>query len=519
MAVATPAKTSGIRDHVRDVAVCFIIPPSPFLADERVFPFIGPLKVAAELRDNGNHVEVLDLSGYANYEDIVREYCRSTDITTFGITATTPQLANAVLVKRAIKKLISGARIILGGPHVTMTHTAYEMDKLVNRERRGTHAWRQLTELFDRLVVGDGELAVYHAIDSRDKRQVIDAGNIKSPLFLERGTLDDYPPPARDLIDLVSYKYEIDGQPAFSVIAQLGCPFQCGFCGGRDSHAFRVARTRSTWNVVGEIESVIGHQPAADSRRLSAVMFYDDELNVTKNGLEDLCIGLITLQDRLGLDMRFRGFVKAELFTQEQADLMYRAGFRVLLSGVESGSNQILNAMRKNTSREINARCMEYAHNAGMKFKALMSLGHPGESQATIDESIEWVLTNRPDEVDWTVITQYPGSPYYDHSEREGDHWVYVEPGGREKLYSANPDFLKDAWFYKGVPGDYTSFVWTDYLGADQLVHLRDQAERVAQEELGLPEIQSVAARQFEHSMAMGLPGNILRSTVDAHEH
>jgi hypothetical protein len=64
-------------------------------------------------------------------------------------------------------------------------------------------------------------------------------------------------------------------------------------------------------------------------------MFYDDELNVTKNGLEDLCKGLIDLQDRIGLEMRFRGFVKAELLTQEQADLMYEAGFRVLLSGVE----------------------------------------------------------------------------------------------------------------------------------------------------------------------------------------
>ena len=511
MAVVTPVKAPAIRDQVRDVAVCFIIPPSPFLADERVFPFIGPLKVAAELRQNGNRVEGLDLSGYANYEEVVKEYCRRTDIVTFGLTATTPQLPSAVLVQRAIKELIPHAQIVLGGPHVTMTHTAYQMDLTVKRERRGTHAWSQLTEMFDRLVVGDGELAVYHAIDPKDERQVIDAGDIKSPLFMKRGSLDDYPVPARDLIDLASYKYEIDGQPAFSVIAQLGCPFQCGFCGGRDSHVFRIARTRSTDHVVGEIESVVRARRSTDAP-LSAVMFYDDELNVTKNGLEDLCRGLIDLQDRIGLEMRFRGFVKAELLTREQADLMYKAGFRVLLSGVESGSNQILDAMRKNTSREINSRCMEYAHEAGMSFKALMSIGHPGESQQTIDESIDWVLENRPEEVDWTVITQYPGSPYYDHSEREGDHWVYVEPRGGEKLYSADPDFLKDAWFYKGVPGDYTSYVWTDYLSADQLVYLRDQAEKVIREELGLPEIQSVAAQQFEHSM--GLSSHVLRSSV-----
>jgi len=65
-------------------------------------------------------------------------------------------------------------------------------------------------------------------------------------------------------------------------------------------------------------------------------MFYDDELNVIPRQLEELCRGLVGLQERLGEEMRFRGFVKAELFTAEQARLMYEAGFRVLLSGVES---------------------------------------------------------------------------------------------------------------------------------------------------------------------------------------
>jgi radical SAM superfamily enzyme YgiQ (UPF0313 family) len=510
MAVATLVR-SDTANRVRDVPVCLIIPPSPFLADERVFPFIGPLKVAAGLRRNGNHVEVIDLSGYANYEEIVASYCGQTEIMTFGITATTPQLPSAFRVMKAVRRLIPNARIILGGPHVTMTYTAYQMDLAAGRARRGTRAWNQLVDHFDRLVIGDGELAVYSAIDPEDDCRIIDAGNIKSPLYLGRGTLDEYPPPARDLIDLDSYKYEIDGHPAFSLIAQLGCPFQCRFCGGRDSHVFRVTRSRSTASVIAEIRNVVVGQRDGKGAPLSAVMFYDDELNVTKNGLEDLCRGLIGLQVELGIDMRFRGFVKAELFTQEQAELMHQAGFRMVLSGVESGSNRILDAMCKNTSREINTRCLEFAHGAGMKFKALMSIGHPGESRQTVQESVDWVLENRPDEVDWTIITQYPGSPYYDHSERNGDHWVYVEPRSGDRLYSSEPDFLKNVCFYKGVPGDYTSYVWTDYLSPEELVLARDEAERVSKVELGLPAIKDAAAEQFDHSMGQAQLDRIIR--------
>lgn len=494
-----------------------MIPPSPFLADERVFPFLGPLKVAAELQKNGNHVEVLDLSGFENYEEIVREYCRSTNVVHFGITATTPQLPNAVLVSKAIKELIPYASTILGGPHATMTHTAYRMDEAAGTERRGTKAWRELEDLFDVIVVGDGEKAIFWALDCdrsyKDNRaEILDAGNIKSPLFMKRGELDDYAWPARDLIDLGSYRYEIDGRPAFSTIAQLGCPFKCGFCGGRDSHVFRVTRTRSAVGVVDEIRMVVEAHLHSE-RPLTGVMFYDDELNVSPGGLEELCRELIALQVDLGIDMRFRGFIKAELFTRDQARLMHEAGFRVLLSGVESGSDFILEVMQKNTTAAINERCLDFAREAGMQFKALMSIGHPGETRATVAESVDWVFRVRPDDVDWTVITQYPGSPYYDHSEAEGDHWLYTEPRTGAKLYSADPQFTEEAWFYKGVPGDYTSYVWTDDLSAEDLVELRDSAEKVTRMRLGLPDVRTVAARQFEHSMGQGLPASVLRSS------
>ena len=68
---------------------------------------------------------------------------------------------------------------------------------------------------------------------------------------------------------------------------------------------------------------------------------------------------LCDLQDKHGVDFRLRGFVKAELFKDEQAEAMYRAGFRWLLTGFESGDPRILSNIKKIAKREDNTRCVD----------------------------------------------------------------------------------------------------------------------------------------------------------------
>lgn len=494
--------------------VCIIIPPSTFLADERVFPFLGPLKVAAELEKNGNRVEVLDLSGYANYEEVADLYARSSDIKNFALTATTPQIPAASRIVQSLRGVAGDCKISLGGAHVTLAHAGMVEDLKAGRLGRGTRAFEQLESIFDRLMVGDGEKSIFAAINQNFQGKVIDASNPRSEFFLQKGTLEQYAFPARHMIDLDSYRFDIDRHRAFSVIGQLGCPFECGFCGGRNSYIFRMARFRHPRSVVKEIEEVI-----LDAKKrgvdYSGVMFYDDELNISSKTVESLCLELVKLQEKLGLEMRFRGFIKAELFTPEQAKLMYQAGFRMLLCGVESGSFEMLKVMKKHTTPLINTLAMQAAREAGIKFKALMSIGHPGESAKTVEESINWVLKNKPDDLDWSIITEYPGSPYFDRSIYDSDKkaWVYTEEKTGHKLYSRAVDYTVEAEYYKGIPGDYTSYVWTDFLTDDVLVEQRELAEKTTRAFLNLPPITEVSALQFEHSMGQGLPGRILRKS------
>lgn len=845
----------------QDSKICLIIPPSIFLLDDRVFLTLGILKVAAVLEQNKYKVDVLDLSGISNYEEVAEEYVKNNDTSIFGFTATTPQIPQTIKIRNKIKELKPESKLILGGPHITLTNAAVKMEQKSNRVDRSHWAFEDLKKNFDSLVCGDGEEAIFEVLNNNFPK-VVDADDTKSPMFLNNKRLDELPWPARHLVDVNSYNYTIDGVKSSSVIFQLGCPYLCSFCSGRNSPFLRRIRTRSSQNAIDEIEylyknygfkgfmcydketeilvktrgfikfnelkeddevcilnplnnemkfeipkrfiikqfegdlivgsgknvnfavtpehrmwvrdysqskntnyrfitaeemvkndrqteflqravwkseevksfsipayetiylgrnkgspkiqkgervfeanswiqfmawylsegscyrpfiknkgknkgrgyricikqsitanpekvkeideiitklgykhSYSSNQFHIDSRELYEYLkqfgtsyfkhvpqefkemsseqiklfidtytkgdgnisktgqhtivsyskkmrddlqemvlksnkwaycdekykritiskqrdtslnepihigrgnnkfgkmkyngnvycvsvstgiilvrrngkaifngqCYDDELNVNKNIIE-LMTGLKKLQNELGVDFKLRGFVKSEIFKEEQAKAMYDAGFRWLLTGFESGSDRILNNIKKRATKDENTRCFEIARKYGLKIKALMSIGHAGESVETINDTKEWLLKVKPDDFDCTIITPYPGSPYYDNSVPYKDNkYVYTSDNG-DKLYSYWLDYTKTSDYYKGIPHEYKAYVFTDYLDENQLVKLRDDLENDVRNKLNIPFNPSKVAQKYEKSMGQSgpLPSFILKTT------
>ena len=312
-------------------SVCLVIPPSAFLLDERVFVSLGVLKVAASLEARNHQVNLLDLSGVENFLNPLADYLATSRDDAIGITATTPQLPAVFQIAAMIRRTRPEIKLILGGPHVTLVNSARKLE--IKRGVAGGRAHRaaeKLEQAFDVICSGDGELAILEALKP-DAPKVIDGDDPKGGLFLTDQMFTDGPLPARHLVDMNSYNYAIEGHRATSLIAQLGCPFNCGFCGGRNSKTLRLIRNRSVSSILQEVERL--HREYG----YTGFMFYDDELNVSKT-LVELMDGLSVLQERLGVEFRLRGFIKAELFTEAHAAAMYRAGFRWLLCGFEAAN-------------------------------------------------------------------------------------------------------------------------------------------------------------------------------------
>jgi len=508
-------------------SITLITPPSVFLMDERVFPSLGILKVAGSLERAGWSVAHLDLCGYSNYGKVVAEYAENVGDHVYGITATTPQLPAAVEIAAAIRSADRFSHIILGGPHVTLVYAAKRVEQKQGRVGRAHRAAERLESIFSTLVAGDGENAIFEAAKFGAPK-VVHADGFKdegqrNSLFLTPQQLNDSVIPARHLVDLDSYNYVIEGVKATSIVAQLGCPFECGFCAGRNSPSFRNIRTRGADAVIEEMV----HMHRVHGIR--GFMFSDDEQNLVNKEFLEFLEKITKTQRDLGTTWKLRGFLKSQLFNEDQAKAMYEAGYRKILIGFESGSPRILSNIKKRATREDNTRCVEIARKYGLEVKALMSVGHPGESEQTINETRRWLLDMNPPDFDVTIITPYPGSPYYDDALPTGETlegkptFVYTckhaYNGEHDRLYQVELDYRTEVDYYKGDPNALViSHVWTDHLSPEDLVRHRNQVEKDVRGRLGIPYYQrsepiDCASINFGHSMGQTpiLPSRMFR--------
>jgi len=293
---------------MKPAKICLICPPSPFLLDERVFPFLGILKIAAAWEAQGAKIDVLDLSGIDNSPEVARNYLdRNPDLAFIGITATTPQMPNAFRIGELVKAS-GNHKLVLGGPHATLIHTAAKREIKNGIFGRAAKEVKRIQKVFDLLICGDGELTLDAILNKDDG--VIDVDDRRSPFFLTNSDFSTLPNPARHLIDLDSYHYYIEGERATSMISQLGCPFRCTFCSGRNSPYLRKIRNRGVGSVIEELEDIYltyGYK---------GMMFYDDELNVSKTMVE-MMNSIGDLGEKHAIEWKLRGFTKAELFTKE----------------------------------------------------------------------------------------------------------------------------------------------------------------------------------------------------------
>ena len=299
------------------------------------------------------------------------------------------------------------------------------------------------------------------------------------------------------------------GQKGTNILTEMGCPFNCSFCAGRNNPFYRRVRYREVDDIIAELRFVM------ETYGIRAFMDFSDEINLLTEPLLEFC------QKLRPLGATFRAFIKANLFTDRQAEAMAEAGFVELCTGVESGSDKILGIIDKQTTREINKQFVDLCRKHGMRAKAFMSLAQAGESYETAMATKDWLLWARPDDFDVTVVTVYPSTPYWDQREFVGEVdgkrvCRYTKRSKRTEangatLFFEEVDYSKTWAWYKGIPGQYESHVWTPDLSKDDLVMLRDRIEDEVRTELGIPYPKRFSGDHiggqdnFEHSMSQGL--------------
>lgn len=511
--------------HEGPKRVALINPPSFFLTDDKVFFSLGLLSIAAVAQKAGHNVRLYDLAGHKDYEARAQAIAKE-HFDIYGITATSPQFCYATNVQSSIRAAHPHARIVIGGPHATMFASLRKRKLAQGQSEEEVYArdvnFRSL-EVFDQVVEGE-EPGILEALKEVSSPQ--------PPRWAYTGlldNLDELPFLPRELIDMKSYlykddgapKFEIDGGPATSILSQRGCPFGCNFCSGRNIPQYRYIKNPAT----GKIRAYSPERIVAELNHISkqhavtGFMFYDDELNLEEKTTRAIAEALEKNNERRlneGLQKySFRGFVKSELLVRhpEIVPALKRAGFNILLSGFESGSDRILKGyVKKNTTRKINYQAAELALQNGIQIKALMMAGQPTETledvrmtESFLNDLGELAHRHRmPWDFDLTILTPYPGSKVYDdlrpNEGRHKEEFQRVLGGG--ELYVRAVDFSRESAPYKTAPGENVVLVRTETLGSNDLLELRQEIDDRVRARYGLHRHdRDDPKRYIEHDM------------------
>lgn len=163
-------------------------------------------------------------------------------------------------------------------------------------------------------------------------------------------------------------------------------------------------RTRKMDNVIEELRFVDKSLPF-----VREVYIQDDTLPAWR--AQELSSAI--LDD--GLEITWSCYARADAtMNYKTLKLMKKAGCRTLHVGYESADPQILKKMRKGTTVKIMETFTKAANKAGLMIHADFILGLPGETVATIKQTIQWAKTLDVDSYQFIVPKPYPNTPLYE---------------------------------------------------------------------------------------------------------
>ena len=364
--------------------VQLIHPPHPAAIEDRLDAPLGLLYVASTLRNEGHEISIADLSGQA------RELWQIAEADIYGITSYIPTMALSAEIAELCKDRNPKAKIVGGGANFT--------DLVKSR----LNAY--IPSEFDSIVLGPGELAMLDLIaDMPDIKRYYEHP-------LERD-LNSLPAPAYDLVNLGSYRRKIANGQSLTMLTSRGCPFGCAFCS--IGNLYKTVKYRTPESVATEIETII------DMYGIRSFNFQDDTFFVNKSRTHRL----LTLLEPLGINFRCHG--RVGLDTMEDYVRLKAAGCTQICWGIESGSQFILDRMKKNVTV---AQCKEtigWAQELHILDRAFFVVGFPGESAATLEKTKEFIEEANPSQCFVSTFQPYPGTDVWNHPAIYGISWIY----------------------------------------------------------------------------------------------
>ena len=352
---------------------------------------LGLLSIATLLKQKGYEPKIFDATVQGGS---IKKYLKTFKPDIVGLSLPgSMSINNALKLSKIVKK--QGLPVVWGGPTASLIPELSLNSGVV-----------------DYVVIGDGEFTFLELIEALEgKRSLEDVGSLA---YFEKGQIkiNELKAPADlSLMPIIDFTF-VNPERYFNknrgcermlhVYASKGCTGVCSFCynTGYDKRRWR---PRPFENVIAEIKYL------QKNHGVDGVYFVDDLLSPGKERLRNFCRALI--DSELGIlwscDMRI------DQLEEEDIDIMYEAGCRWIMSGIESGTAEGQKQICKNLDLNKARKTLDYLDEVGIYSTVTFVLGFRHQTKEDLEETIRYMKSISAKSIIVGVYGPFPGSDMY----------------------------------------------------------------------------------------------------------
>ena len=326
--------------------------------------------------------------------------------------SSTPSLFYDLEVFKELHKRFPNAKIASGGSQGTSMIPDFMKEQGLPHYWLGGEFDYSISQLADAI---DGKIS-FTEVDG-----LIGEGVIRQPVSIN--DVRQLPSPDFSALPIQNYSDPVCGLPA--PVAQVwlsrGCPFKCSFCVwpqvvfGNNKY-----RVRDIDDALDDIETLINDYGC------ESFYFDDDTTNVGAPRMLELAQ---KIKER-GLDKYpWSMMARADCMNDKMLEALKDAGLYSIKYGVESINEGLQDACDKGTNLKKFHRAIEYTKELGIKLHLTFMFGIPGETEETIDETLQFAMDIAPDSAQFSINTPFPGTRFYKECEEKG--WLITDDWSR----------------------------------------------------------------------------------------
>ncbi|MDP2926491.1 MAG: radical SAM protein [Nanoarchaeota archaeon] len=367
---------------------------------------LGLIYIGTVLKHNGHQIKIFDRNLNPSDQELLNLIRKNYDF--IGISSyTSRMLYDAIKVSKMAKEN-SNSIVVWGSYHAT----SVPENTLKN-------------EYVDYIVRGEGEETFLNMVNLHEKgKSFSNLNGVNLNPAAPAIDMDKLPFPDYDLVEVKKY-------PNFYISTSRGCPYRCSFC--YNSYGPNCMQPYKEFSFNKSVELIRNLSSKYKKRTFTIV---DDNFPSNRERLK------LMSREMRNMDIKFDICCRANYCDMETLSYLKKAGCWQIQIGVESGSQRVLNFLKKGTTVKMNADAINNCHKIGIMTHASFMIGIPTETIEELNETLRFVKNNKPDLGGAGIFQPFPRTKLWDYCMERGiikepkttEEWAGLYPTGYNKV-------------------------------------------------------------------------------------